>query len=84
VDITDAREAFGRLIERASHGEGVVITRDGHPVAKLGPAQATIHRRTEPRRAVTLPPEFEPGDARLARLEREGEIPYRLRELPRH
>ncbi len=73
------------LIARIEHGESIVITRDGRPVARLGPvATAPGHRDKESRRGVTLAPEFEPGDARLARIARDGEVPHRLRGLPRH
>lgn len=37
--ITEAREALSDLIDRALAGEGVVITRDGHPVVELRPVQ---------------------------------------------
>jgi prevent-host-death family protein len=35
--IAEAGENLAELIDRAIAGEGVVITRDGHPVAELRP-----------------------------------------------
>ncbi|MGH7088309.1 MAG: type II toxin-antitoxin system Phd/YefM family antitoxin [Stellaceae bacterium] len=37
--LTDAKERLGELIDRALGGEGVVITRDGRPVAELRPCR---------------------------------------------
>ena len=84
IDIEEAGGNLAALIDRVARGGSVVITRDGHPVARLAPPETVPdHRAKESRRGVTLPPEFEPGDVRLARLSRESEVPYRLRELPR-
>jgi len=37
VNIHDAKTHFSRLVERAEHGEEIVIGRAGRPVAKLVP-----------------------------------------------
>jgi prevent-host-death family protein len=37
VNIHDAKTSFSRLVERAEHGEEIVIGRAGKPVAKLVP-----------------------------------------------
>ncbi len=37
VNIHDAKTNFSRLVERAEHGEEIVIGRAGKPVAKLVP-----------------------------------------------
>ena len=42
VDIQSAAAQFARLIERAEHGEEVVIERDGKPVARLSPAMPPL------------------------------------------
>ncbi len=34
----DAKNRLGRLLDRVQAGEVIIITRHGHPVAKLGPA----------------------------------------------
>lgn len=83
VDLNDKKLNFAVLAERASRGASLVITKDGKPLARLGPVEP-VHRANETRLGVRLLPEFEPEDARLARLERESEVPHRLRELPKH
>ena len=40
VSIDDLSGQVGELVERASRGEAVTITRAGHPVATLGPVSA--------------------------------------------
>lgn len=85
IELKDAKSSFPELIERAAQGASIVITRDGRPIARLGPPEAAPgHREKETRRAVTLAPEFEPGDARLARMAREGEVPRKMRNTPKH
>ena len=83
VDVNDAEFNLAALVERARRGVSLIITENGAPVARLGPIEPA-HRANETRLGVKLFPEFEPEDARLARLERESEVPYRLRELPKH
>jgi prevent-host-death family protein len=85
IDLKDANQKLPELIERARQGGATIITMDGQPVARLGPIEAAPeHRAKESRRGVMLSPEFEPQDARLARMERESEVPHRLRGLPKH
>lgn len=83
VELNETRSSLAALAERAGRGVSIVITKDGQPLARLGPIEP-LHRANDARLGVTLAPEFEPEDVRLARLEREGEVPYRLRKLPRH
>lgn len=83
VDLNDVKRSLAALVERVGRGTSLVITKDGKPLARLGPIEPA-HRANETRRGVTLLPEFEPGDARLDRLARESAVPYRLRKLPRH
>ena len=85
VELKAAKNTLAELVERAAQGTSVVITRDGQPLARLGPpGTAADHRAKETRRGVTLSPEFEPGDARLARIARESDVPHRLRKVPKH
>lgn len=85
IDINQAGETLGHLVEQIGHGSRVVITSGGRPVARLETMDAApAHRAKESRRTVRLPAEFEPGDARLARLARDGDVPRVMRELPRH
>jgi prevent-host-death family protein len=44
VTAFDAKTRFGDLLDRAAKGEVIVITRHGHPVARLGPFDETIDR----------------------------------------
>ncbi|GAA1581024.1 type II toxin-antitoxin system prevent-host-death family antitoxin [Kribbella hippodromi] len=44
-NIHEAKTQLSRIIERVEHGEEVVISRAGHPVAKVVPLPTT-HRRT--------------------------------------
>lgn len=83
IDVNDAKFSLAALVERVRRGVSLVITKDGKPLARLGPVEP-VHRANETRLGVRLLPEFEPEDARLARLERESEVPHRLRELPKH
>jgi prevent-host-death family protein len=43
-NIHDAKTNLSRIIERVEHGEEIIISRAGHPVAKLIPLTARIHR----------------------------------------
>jgi prevent-host-death family protein len=44
VNIHDAKTHLSRLVERAEHGEEIVISRAGHPVAKLVPLTRDARR----------------------------------------
>lgn len=84
VELRDAGTRFAEYVRTARQGIGVVITENGQPIARLAPLDsAPRHRTGETRRRVTLAPEFEPADARLARLSSESQVPFRLRSLPR-
>jgi prevent-host-death family protein len=41
--VAEAKAKLSELIERAQKGEGVVITKHGHPVAELKPARLSSH-----------------------------------------
>jgi prevent-host-death family protein len=45
VSIHAAKTQFSRLVQRAAHGEEIVIARDGRPVARLMPLNAPKRRR---------------------------------------
>lgn len=84
VELKDATAQLAELVRRARNGSSIVIADKGKPVARIAPLEAGPgHRAKETRRRVVLAPEFEPGDARLARIARESEVPYRLRRLPK-
>jgi prevent-host-death family protein len=40
----DAKESFDILLDRVEHGEEIVITRDGKPVARMVQAQPQFDR----------------------------------------
>ena len=40
IPIKDAKDLFEDLVRRAEAGEHVVVTRDGKPVAEIGPTAA--------------------------------------------
>jgi prevent-host-death family protein len=44
VGAFDAKTRFGDLLDRVEQGEIIVITRHGHPVARLVPCDETIDR----------------------------------------
>ena len=57
VTVRELRNKGGEVLERVEHGEGVIVTRDGHPIAELRPlprrsastAQLIDRRRRLPR-----------------------------------
>jgi len=46
VNIHEAKTNFSRLVERAEHGEEILIGRSGKPVARLVPYQQSRAPRT--------------------------------------
>ncbi len=44
-NIHEAKTNLSRIIERVEHGEEIVISRAGHPVAKVVPLQRRVDRR---------------------------------------
>ena len=44
-NIHDAKTNLSRIIERVEHGEEIIISRAGHPVAKVVPLTRRIDRR---------------------------------------
>jgi prevent-host-death family protein len=51
VDISEVTSSIAKLVDEAEQGREIVITRDGRPLAKLGPAKA--RRQDEPVAALT-------------------------------
>ena len=43
-NIHDAKTNLSRIIERVEHGEEIIISRAGHPVAKVVPLAGRIQR----------------------------------------
>jgi prevent-host-death family protein len=43
-NIHEAKTQLSRIIERVEHGEEVIISRAGKPVAKVVPLDRTVHR----------------------------------------
>jgi prevent-host-death family protein len=35
LNVTEAKAKFSEVVDRASHGEEIIITRMGHPVARI-------------------------------------------------
>ena len=50
----EAKNKFSALLDRAEHGEEIVITRRGRPVAKLVPFQSEVDRREAEEAAARL------------------------------
>jgi len=44
-NIHDAKTNLSRIIDRVEHGEEIIISRAGTPVAKVVPLVRTVHRR---------------------------------------
>jgi prevent-host-death family protein len=44
-NIHDAKTNLSRIIERVEHGEEIIISRAGHPVAKVIPLTHRVDRR---------------------------------------
>jgi prevent-host-death family protein len=43
-NIHDAKTNLSRIIERVEHGEEIIISRSGTPVAKVVPLTRSVHR----------------------------------------
>lgn len=43
-NIHDAKTNLSRIIERVEHGEEIIISRSGKPVAKVVPLTRSVHR----------------------------------------
>lgn len=43
-NIHDAKTHLSRIVDRVEHGEEIILSRAGHPVAKVVPLSRTVHR----------------------------------------
>lgn len=43
-NIHDAKTNLSKIIDRVEHGEEIIISRAGHPVAKVVPLTRRVHR----------------------------------------
>ena len=68
VPVSEAKGQLTELVRRAEAGEEVVLTRHGHPVARLVPAGAKPKTAAEKRKLL----EKVMASARAARLAREA------------
>jgi prevent-host-death family protein len=74
VPTSEARERFDEIVASAERGETVILTRDGKPVAKLGPAEdppaATrgIRRWGELEGQFTIPDDFDETSPEILKL----------------
>jgi prevent-host-death family protein len=68
VNMHDAKTHLSRLIDRVEHGEEIVISRAGTPVAKIVPLHRTFHRtgRGSLRGQVTISEDWDSADVNEA------------------
>jgi prevent-host-death family protein len=45
IDVLEAKNMLGTLLDRVGQGEEIIITRHGNPVARLVPNQGGINRQ---------------------------------------
>lgn len=85
--IYEGNEVEGQLAElmtRARKGETILIAEKGEVVARLIPVkEKAATRRNETRKPARISPEFEPADARLERMQAEGDVPRAFRKTAR-
>ncbi|WP_067721033.1 type II toxin-antitoxin system Phd/YefM family antitoxin [Nocardia yamanashiensis] len=76
-NIHDAKTHLSRIIERVEHGEEIVISRAGHPVAKVVPLVRRVNRtgRGSLRGRFTLPVEWDSDETNAAIAEDFGMQP---------
>jgi prevent-host-death family protein len=60
-NIHDAKTNLSRIIERVEHGEEIIISRAGHPVAKVVPLAGKVQRsgRGSRRGQLVLAPDWD-------------------------
>jgi len=81
----DAETRLAELMARARKGENILIAENGEVIARLVPAeQKAAARANEPRKGAEISPGFEAADARLARMQNEGDVPRRMRKATKH
>jgi prevent-host-death family protein len=62
-NIHDAKTNLSRIIDRVEHGEEIIISRAGHPVAKVVPLAGKVQRsgRGSLRGQLVLAPDWDSG-----------------------
>lgn len=67
-NIHDAKSNLSRIIDRVEHGEEIIISRAGTPVAKVVPLTRTVHRtgRGSLRGQLVLPPDWDSDEVNEA------------------
>jgi prevent-host-death family protein len=67
-NIHDAKTNLSRIIERVEHGEEIVISRAGHPVAKVVPLNRMVERpgRGSLRGKLVLSPDWDSAEVNEA------------------
>ena len=63
-NIHDAKTNLSRIIERVEHGEEIIISRAGTPVARVVPLSAHVHRtaRGSLRGTLVLAPDWDSAE----------------------
>ena len=63
-NIHDAKTNLSRIIDRVEHGEEIIISRAGHPVAKVIPLRSGVRRtaRGSLRNALVLAPDWDSAE----------------------
>ena len=63
-NIHDAKTNLSRIIERVEHGEEIIISRAGRPVAKVIPLEGRVHRtgRGSLRDRLVLAPDWDSAE----------------------
>ena len=67
-NIHDAKTNLSRIIERVEHGEEIIISRAGRPVAKVVPLPGRVHRdaRGSLRGRLVLAPDWDSDEVNEA------------------
>jgi prevent-host-death family protein len=65
ISVADAESRFSEILERVSHGEEIVLTKDDRPIARLVPEERrdleAVRRAVEDLRALQREMESRPG-----------------------
>jgi prevent-host-death family protein len=74
VNVHEAKTNFSKLLERAAHGERIIIGRSGKPMARLEPSSGTkaVHRQ------------FKGGTLRLQEQAGQPLTPEYINQLAKH
>ena len=61
-NIHDAKTNLSKIIERVEHGEEIVLSRAGHPVAKVIPLAGRVARSGSLRGQLALAPDWDSAE----------------------